>query len=74
MRADDRTQEQKDQFIIKDNVGYGERERETLADEWDTEKLEDRGLDIPEDRQEEEEEAKEDDYTIPNEIKTNIKR
>tara|TARA_Y100000385_G_scaffold281876_1_gene335411 strand:+ start:1100 stop:1831 length:732 start_codon:yes stop_codon:yes gene_type:complete len=36
-----------DQFIIKDNVGYGEWAWETLADEWDVVKLKDWGLDLP---------------------------
>jgi len=35
-----------DQFIIKDNVGYGEWAWETLADEWDVVKLKDWGLDL----------------------------
>ena len=35
------------QFIIKDNVGYGEWDWEQLANEWDVEELYDWGLDIP---------------------------
>ena len=34
------------QFIIKDNVGFGERDWEILANEWDAEQLEDWALDV----------------------------
>ena len=37
--ANDLTEEQKKEFIIKDNVGFGEWEWEQLANEWDVEKL-----------------------------------
>ena len=37
--ADDWTQEQKDEFLIKDNVGFGEWDWDQLANEWDPEKL-----------------------------------
>ena len=33
--------------MIKDNVGFGEWDWDSLANEWDVEKLEDWGLDIP---------------------------
>jgi len=45
--ADDWTAEQRQEFLIKDNVGFGEWDWEQLANEWDTEKLEGWGLDIP---------------------------
>jgi ParB-like chromosome segregation protein Spo0J len=35
------------QFIIKDNVGFGEWDWEMLANEWDAEQLDDWGLIIP---------------------------
>lgn len=35
------------QFIIKDNVGYGEWDFDMLANEWDIEELNDWGLDLP---------------------------
>lgn len=44
--ADEWTEEQKHEFLIKDNVGFGEWDWDMLANEWDTEKLEDWGLDI----------------------------
>lgn len=39
-------QEQKE-FIIKDNVAFGEWDYELLANEWDVEKLDDWGLNVP---------------------------
>jgi hypothetical protein len=45
--ADDWTEEQKNQFMIKDNVGYGEWDWDILANEWDSELLSDWGLDVP---------------------------
>lgn len=44
--ADDWTQEQKDEFLIKDNVGFGEWNWDDLANEWDPEKLTNWGLDV----------------------------
>jgi site-specific DNA-methyltransferase (adenine-specific) len=70
--ADEWTEEQKNEFLIKDNVGFGEWDWDSLANEWDTEKLEDWGLDLPIDLTVEELEAEEDDYEIPNEINTDI--
>ena len=47
IKADDLTDEQQKQFIIKDNVGFGEWDWEDLANNWDAEQLTDWGLDIP---------------------------
>jgi hypothetical protein len=41
------SEEKKKEFIVKDNVGYGEWDWEMLANEWDTELLSDWALDIP---------------------------
>lgn len=35
------------EFVVKDNLGYGEWDFEMLANEWDHESLEDWGLKIP---------------------------
>lgn len=40
------TQEQKKEFIIKDNANFGEWDWEVLANEWDAAQLEDWGLDV----------------------------
>lgn len=45
--ADDWTEEQRQEFIIKDNVGFGEWNYEELQAEWDVEQLEEWGLDMP---------------------------
>jgi len=45
--ADDLTEEQQREFIIKDNVGFGEWDWELIANEWDAEQIEEWGLDIP---------------------------
>ncbi len=69
--AEDLNDEEKKEFIIKDNIGFGEWDWDILSNQWDTEKLEEWGLDIP-DFQVKEIEAEEDDYEIPDEIKTDI--
>jgi len=64
--ADEWTEEQKAEFLIKDNVGFGEWDWDQLANEWDVEKLEDWGLDLPVDLSVAEElEAEEDDFNVP---------
>ena len=70
--ADDLTEDEQRQFIIKDNVGFGEHDWEMLQSEWDLSELEDWGLDIPEWDNEEILEAEEDDFdtTPPEEPKT----
>ena len=47
LKAEDLTEQQKDEFIVKDNVGFGEWDWDILANEWDTDKLTDWGLDLP---------------------------
>jgi hypothetical protein len=47
MLADDWTEEQKQQFLIKDNVGFGEWNWEELQSDWDVEQLGEWGLDVP---------------------------
>jgi ParB-like chromosome segregation protein Spo0J len=46
--ADDWTEEQKNEFLIKDNVGFGEWQWEALQADWDVAQLEEWGLDVPE--------------------------
>jgi DNA modification methylase len=73
VKADNLTEQQKDEFIVKDNVGFGEWDWDMLANEWDAEKLDEWGLDLPVDLSVQEElEAEEDNYEIPNEINTDI--
>jgi ParB-like chromosome segregation protein Spo0J len=48
VKAEGLTELQKDEFIVKDNVGFGEWDWDMLANEWDTELLNDWGLFVPE--------------------------
>jgi site-specific DNA-methyltransferase (adenine-specific) len=65
VKAENLTEQQKDEFIVKDNVGFGEWDWDMLANEWDTELLNDWGLDLPIDLSVTELEAEEDDYSVP---------
>ena len=70
IKASSLTPEQQKEFIIKDNVGFGEWDWELIANEWDAEQVTEWGLDIPDFRIEAE--SQEDDYEIPDEIQTDI--
>lgn len=73
MMADDWTEEQRKEFVIKDNVSFGEFNWDMLQDDWDSDDLENWGLDLPAEWGEEEElEAEEDDFEVelPEEPKT----
>jgi len=69
--ADEWTEEQRAQFLIKDNVGFGEWDWNTLANEWDANKLTEWGLDLPP-MDAIELEAEEDNYEMPDELQTDI--
>jgi ParB-like chromosome segregation protein Spo0J len=45
--ADEWTEEQRREFIIKDNVGFGEWDWYKLDNEWDAAQLSEWGLDVP---------------------------
>lgn len=65
----DWSEEKQREFIIKDNVSGGEWDWDVLANEWDANQLTEWGLDVPDFVTAE---ATEDDYEIPEEIKTDI--
>ena len=46
-QAKELTEKQKKEFIVKDNVGYGEWDWDDLANNWDEQLLTEWGLDIP---------------------------
>ena len=46
VKADNLTEEQKQEFIVKDNVGFGEWDWDSLANEWDVDQITDWGLDV----------------------------
>lgn len=72
VKADDWSEEKRREFVIKDNVGFGEWDWEDLANNWDSEQLEEWGLDVPDFSTDEVLEAEEDDFdaTPPEEPKT----
>jgi len=47
IQADDLSEKQKQEFIIKDNSSFGDWDFEILANEWDIESLEDWGVNVP---------------------------
>jgi DNA modification methylase len=71
IKASDLTDAEQREFIIKDNVGFGEWEWEMIKADWDLEELNQWGLDIP-DWETKELEAVEDDYKMPDEVQTDI--
>ena len=72
IKASELSAEQQREFIVKDNVGFGEWDWNMIANEWDTEQLNDWGLDLPIDFNVLEEEAEEDDYTEPEDLKVDV--
>jgi DNA modification methylase len=64
IKASELTEQQQKEFIVKDNVGYGEWDWNDLANNWDSEQLIDWGLDIP-GFDAEVIEAEEDDFAVP---------
>jgi hypothetical protein len=57
VRANDLSDAQQREFLIKDNVGFGIWDWDILANEWDANELADWGLDLPGDVEEESEEG-----------------
>lgn len=47
IKAEDLTEEQQKQFIIKDNVGFGEWDWESLANQWAENDLTEWGINLP---------------------------
>ena len=71
IKADNLTDKQTEEFIVKDNVGFGEWDWDILANEWDVKELEEWGLDgFP--FEEEVLEAEEDDYTEPDNMQVDV--
>ena len=70
LRAEQLTPEQEQEFIVKDNIGFGEWDWDILANEQDIDKLDDWGLDVP--VLPDVKEAIEDDYTEPDNLKVDV--
>ena len=47
IKAENLTEEQEREFLIKDNVGFGEWDWDALANDWEHQELLDWGLDLP---------------------------
>lgn len=62
--ADDLNEDQQREFLIKDNVSGGEWDWSMIANDWDSEQLEQWGLDVPVEFQAELE-AEEDEFEVP---------
>jgi ParB-like chromosome segregation protein Spo0J len=65
--ADNLTKEQEKEFVIKDNLGYGEWDYDLLSQKWEIELLIDWGIDLPKMDEEispSEEDIKENEYLI----------
>ncbi len=57
LQADELTEDQEKEFVIKDNVGFGEWDWDVLGNDWEQQELEDWGLDgFPFEKEAEEEE------------------
>lgn len=63
--------DQKEEFIIKDNLGFGEWDWDIIANNWNLDKLDDWGLDIPV-FPDLELNAEEDDYTEPDDLQVDV--
>ncbi len=46
IKASDLSEDERREFIIKDNIGYGSWDMDALANEWDSQDLDDWGLDV----------------------------
>ena len=69
--AEGLTEEQKKEFIVKDNVGFGEWEWDMLANEWDSVQLADWGLDV---WQNEDDIETTDEFSLPDGEKSNLEQ
>ena len=72
--AEGLTEEQKKEFIVKDNVGFGEWEWDILANEWDSVQLAEWGLDVWENEDDKVTEGLIDDDEIPEVKESKVKR
>ena len=60
------------EFIIKDNLSYGEWDYDIIANEWDVIKLDDWGFDLPVNVDLDAIDNNEEDYTIDDELKIDV--
>ena len=72
--AEGLTEDQKKEFIVKDNVGFGEWEWDMLANEWDSVQLAEWGLDVWENEDDKVTEGLIEDDEIPEVKESKVKR
>lgn len=78
IHADTLTEDQQREFIIKDNLGYGAWDWEMIKMEWNTDELEQWGLELPDfstldgEQLPENEDIQDDNFDMPDEIHTDI--
>lgn len=73
MMADEWTDEQRNEFIIKDNSSFGEWNWDILQSDWDVDDLENWGLDMPDWGEDDGEETQEDRVKKATEILSELK-
>jgi DNA modification methylase len=71
IKAENLTEEQQREFLIKDNVGFGEWDWDALANDWDPAELNEWGLDVP-NMDLTELEAEDDNFEEPENVETDI--
>jgi DNA modification methylase len=64
IKAENLTEQQQREFLIKDNVGFGEWDWDALANDWDPSELNEWGLDVP-NMDLTELEAEDDNFDVP---------
>jgi len=72
LKADELTEQQQREFIVKDNVGFGEWDWDILANEWDNQQLKEWGMDVWQDSDINLDDFFEDDTSEPKEEKQKI--
>ena len=70
IQAKDLNEDQKKEFIIKDNVGFGEWDWDIIANDWDIGKLNDWGVDLID--FDNDQETQDDNYKEPEDIKVDV--
>ena len=72
IRAENLTEEQKREFVVKDNVGFGQWDWDALGNLYDVVELNDWGLDVPNIEPIEVKKAEEDYYENPDDMKIDV--
>tara|TARA_R100000781_G_C4081542_1_gene127922 strand:- start:1916 stop:2428 length:513 start_codon:yes stop_codon:yes gene_type:complete len=66
--AEGLSEAQKKEFIVKDNVGFGEWDWDILANDWDNKQIEEWGLDVWQTLDEEAQKESEKNYSLEDEL------